>query len=175
MVRGYLLESNKVRLPLSDTAAADWCEQNYALLPWVCETFNTSPAWRWSSPALGLSRQTFAREVRVAFALLVLVGLGSIAFHATLRFELQMLDELPMLYLLEAVQAAWDPGAADVHRLLRLRSSCCGLQARRTEPPERWVREAVVAAAPFFRYRRNGCSTSTSPPSSLGAANFSFS
>src|SRR3989441_7213277 len=49
--------------------------------------------------ALGLSRQTFAREVRVAFALLVLEGLGSIAFHATLRFELQMLDELPMLYL----------------------------------------------------------------------------
>src|SRR5438128_8284265 len=47
----------------------------------------------------------------------------------------------------------------DLLRLLRLRSSCCGLQARRTEPPERWVREAAaaVAAAPFFRCRRNGC------------------
>ena len=158
------------------TASIDWCEQNYALLPWVCEAFNTvSSLAMVLAGALGFSRQTFAREVRVAFALLVLVGLGSIAFHATLRFELQMLDELPMLYLLEAVQAAWDPGAADVHRLLRLRSSCCGLQARRTEPPERWVREAAVAAAPFFRYRRNGCSTSTSPSSSLGAANFSFS
>src|SRR5438270_1961466 len=40
-----------------------------------------------------------------------------------------------------------DPGAADVHRLLRLRSSCCGLQARRSEPPERWVREAAAAVA----------------------------
>src|SRR5437016_14282196 len=70
-----------------------------------------------------------------------------------------------------------DPGAADVHRLLRLRSSCCGLQARRGEPPERWVREAAaaVAASPFFRCRRNGCSTSTSSSSSLGAANLSFS
>jgi len=82
------------------TASIDWCEQNYALLPWVCEAFNTvSSLAMVLAGALGLSRQTFAREVRVAFALLVLVGLGSIAFHATLRFELQMLDELPMLYL----------------------------------------------------------------------------
>src|SRR5881296_1200898 len=82
------------------TASIDWCEQNYALLPWVCEAFNTvSSLAIVLAGALGLSRQTFAREVRVAFALLVLVGLGSIAFHATLRFELQMLDELPMLYL----------------------------------------------------------------------------
>jgi len=75
------------------TASIDWCEQNYALLPWVCEAFNTvSSLAMVLAGALGLSRQTFAREVRVAFALLVLVGLGSIAFHATLRFELRMLD-----------------------------------------------------------------------------------
>jgi dihydroceramidase len=48
---------------------------------------------------VGLSMRRFAREIRVAFGLLVLVGVGSIAFHGTLRFELQMLDELPMLYL----------------------------------------------------------------------------
>src|SRR3982751_4542751 len=82
------------------TASIDWCEQNYALLPWVCEAFNTvSSLAMVLAGALGLSRRTVGRHVRVAFALLVLVGLGSIAFHATLRFELQMLDELPMLYL----------------------------------------------------------------------------
>jgi dihydroceramidase len=48
---------------------------------------------------IGLTSRRFATEIRIAFALLVLVGLGSVAFHGTLRFELQMLDELPMLYL----------------------------------------------------------------------------
>src|SRR5437870_13701712 len=81
------------------TASVDWCEQNYAHLPWVCEAFNTvSSLAMVLAGALGLSRQTFAREVRVAFALLVLVGLGRIASHASLRFALEMLDDLPMLY-----------------------------------------------------------------------------
>ncbi len=51
--------------------------------------------------ALGmlLHRNVLDRWTRSAFALLCLVGLGSIAFHGTLKFEFQMLDELPMLYL----------------------------------------------------------------------------
>src|SRR3982074_1587789 len=78
------------------TASVDWCEQNYAVLPWVCEAFNTvSSLAMVLAGALGLSRQTFPREVRMAFALLVLVGLGSIAFHATLRFELWILCDVP--------------------------------------------------------------------------------
>src|SRR5690606_27012868 len=38
------------------------------------------------------------RRFHMAFASVALVGLGSAAFHGTLLFELQMLDELPMLY-----------------------------------------------------------------------------
>jgi dihydroceramidase len=113
------------------TASIDWCEQNYALLPWVCEAFNTfSSLAMVLAGALGLSRQTFAPKVRAAFALLVLVGLGSIAFHATLRFGLQMLDELPMLYLVtwmawilvengpEPRLGRWFPAALVVYVLL---------------------------------------------------------
>ena len=82
------------------TASIDWCEQNYAVTPWVAEFWNTlSSLAMVVSGLVGLSSRRFAGEIRVAFALLVVVGLGSIAFHGTLRFELQMLDELPMLYL----------------------------------------------------------------------------
>jgi dihydroceramidase len=82
------------------TASIDWCEQNYALTPWVAELWNTTSSLAMVVAGLvGLSTRRFAREIRVAFGMLVVVGLGSIAFHGTLRFELQMLDELPMLYL----------------------------------------------------------------------------
>jgi dihydroceramidase len=82
------------------TASIDWCEQNYAVTPWVAEFWNTLSSLAIVAAGLvGLRTRRFAPEVRLAFALLTLVGLGSIAFHGTLRFELQMLDELPMLYL----------------------------------------------------------------------------
>ena len=82
------------------TASIDWCEQNYVVTAWVAEFWNTlSSLAMVVAGIVGLSSRRFAREVRLAFALLVLVGVGSIAFHATLRFGLQMMDELPMLYL----------------------------------------------------------------------------
>ncbi|MBC7794136.1 MAG: ceramidase [Clostridia bacterium] len=80
----------------------DWCEANYAVSPYIAEWWNTlssvamvfagfAGAWR--------ERQRGRTRFAAAFALLVIVGLGSVAFHGTLRFELQMLDELPMVYL----------------------------------------------------------------------------
>ncbi|PJF38442.1 MAG: alkaline phytoceramidase, partial [Phototrophicales bacterium] len=35
---------------------------------------------------------------RILFGMIILIGIGSVAFHATLKFHLQMLDELPMLW-----------------------------------------------------------------------------
>jgi dihydroceramidase len=84
------------------TSTIDWCEANYSVTPVVCEFFNTvSSLAMVIAGALGvfLHRRVFDVRTRWAFGLLALVGVGSIAFHGTLRFEFQILDELPMLYL----------------------------------------------------------------------------
>ncbi|MBN1204444.1 MAG: ceramidase [Myxococcaceae bacterium] len=84
------------------TSSVDWCETNYEHLHYICELFNTlSSLAMVVAGLLGivLHRRVLERRFLLAFALLSVVGLGSIAFHATLRFELQMLDELPMIYL----------------------------------------------------------------------------
>ncbi len=88
------------------TSTVDWCEVNYAVTPFVCEFFNTlSSLAMIAAGVLGalLHRHVFDRWTLAAFGLLGLVGVGSVAFHGTLRFELQMLDELPMLYLVALV------------------------------------------------------------------------
>jgi dihydroceramidase len=83
------------------TASVDWCEANYQWSSWIAEPANTV-----SSLAMVLAgiygvvrHRRLPSRYRVANALLALVGVGSVAFHGTLKFELQMLDELPMLYL----------------------------------------------------------------------------
>jgi len=86
----------------SPTASVDWCEADYRFSPIVCELFNTvSSLAMVLGGILGWSLHRRALEGRfsVAFGLLAFVGVGSAAFHATLRFGLQMLDELPMVYL----------------------------------------------------------------------------
>lgn len=83
------------------TATVDWCESNYAHSFYVCEFFNTvSSLSMVVAGVLGAALHWRLLEKRflLAFLAVSVVGIGSIAFHASLRFELQMLDELPMLY-----------------------------------------------------------------------------
>jgi len=83
------------------TASVDWCEQNYAHVSYVCELFNTISSL--SMLLVGLCgalwhRRVLEKRFALVFSSVALVGVGSVAFHGTLIFELQMLDELPMLY-----------------------------------------------------------------------------
>eukprot|EP00928_Gymnodinium_smaydae_P058547 TRINITY_DN4173_c2_g2_i1.p1 TRINITY_DN4173_c2_g2~~TRINITY_DN4173_c2_g2_i1.p1 ORF type:complete len:293 (+),score=35.85 TRINITY_DN4173_c2_g2_i1:28-906(+) len=86
------------------TATVNWCEHDYAVHNIVAEWHNT-----WSNlafiafPALtGLYRCLAERAERrfvACYSLLLVVGLGSTWFHATLRWEGQLCDELPMLWI----------------------------------------------------------------------------
>lgn len=83
------------------TSSVDWCEANYAHVPIVAELYNTLSSLAIVAAGvvgLWMHRRLLERRFLLCFASVALVGLGSIAFHATLRFELQMADELPMLY-----------------------------------------------------------------------------
>jgi dihydroceramidase len=83
------------------TSSHDWCEVNYEHTRLICELFNTvSSLAMVAAGVLGiwLHRRTLERRFQLAYLIVAVVGLGSIAFHATLHRELQMLDELPMLY-----------------------------------------------------------------------------
>jgi len=104
---------------LGAAASKDWCEANYAMSPFIAEWWNT-----WSSLAIvaagvwGLWRwRGGATEVRFrwAFAAIALVGVGSVAFHATLLRLAQASDELPMIYagLLFAYLLRWRSEPAD--------------------------------------------------------------
>ncbi|WP_224362428.1 ceramidase [Hyalangium versicolor] len=88
------------------TSTVDWCETNYQHVFYIAELFNSvSSLAMVLAGVLGilLHRNVLERRFLVAFALVSVVGLGSIAFHATLLFQCQMLDELPMLYLALAI------------------------------------------------------------------------
>ncbi|KAH9987709.1 ceramidase [Russula vinacea] len=85
------------------TATLDWCEANYQFSRYVAEMSNTfsnlffvyiSLYGAWLS-----LRQSLPARYLVGFAGCALVGLGSIFFHATLLYEAQLADELPMIYM----------------------------------------------------------------------------
>ncbi len=88
------------------TATVDWCETNYEHVHHVSELFNSVSSLAMvlvGVLGIALHRGVLERRFTLAFALVSVVGLGSVAFHSTLRFEHQMMDELPMLYLVSVI------------------------------------------------------------------------
>ncbi|CAH3026995.1 unnamed protein product [Porites evermanni] len=84
------------------TATIDWCEENYAVSSFLAEFWNTISNWLFLLPTLfgaWLSWKTkLERRYTLTFISLFVVGIGSLCFHATLLYEMQLLDELPMIY-----------------------------------------------------------------------------
>lgn len=84
------------------TSTLDWCEQNYEVTRYVAEFWNTITNGVMICTGLkglyDVHTQGFEKRFHLCFASLLIVGLGSWLFHMTLRYEMQLLDELPMVW-----------------------------------------------------------------------------
>ena len=83
------------------TSSVDWCELNYVVLDWVAEFWNSLSSFAMVGVGLwGIlsHRNVLEKRFLLAFFFVTLLGLGSVLFHASLKHETQMCDELPMLY-----------------------------------------------------------------------------
>ncbi|XP_037090179.1 alkaline ceramidase 3-like [Pollicipes pollicipes] len=84
------------------TSTLDWCEANYVVSSYIAEFWNTVSNLAMILPPLygiyEVCRQKFEIRFAICFVLLLVVGLGSWAFHMTLLYEMQLSDELPMVF-----------------------------------------------------------------------------
>jgi len=84
------------------TSSIDFCEPNYQHTRYVAELHNSwSSLWLSFLPLVGLLYSNPTRELRfvLMYVVLIIVGLGSVALHATIKAFPQSLDEVPMLWM----------------------------------------------------------------------------
>lgn len=85
------------------TSTIDWCESNYIVTYYIAEFWNSVSNLSFIIPPLIVCRQLWSSPQVDKVYLLSLVymaftGLGSFAFHSTLKFEMQLWDELSMVW-----------------------------------------------------------------------------
>jgi len=84
------------------TSTLDWCEDNYEVSWYIAEFWNTVTNLSMILPPIWGIYRSIQRglETRylVGFSALLLVGVGSTMFHMTLKWSMQLLDEIPMVW-----------------------------------------------------------------------------
>ncbi|XP_077862924.1 alkaline ceramidase 3-like [Saccoglossus kowalevskii] len=84
------------------TSTLDWCEENYVVTSYIAEFWNTVSNLAFIIPPfLGMIQAIQDKlEIRfiIAYFSLLAVGIGSWFFHMTLLYEMQLFDELPMIW-----------------------------------------------------------------------------
>ncbi|KAI8049619.1 ceramidase-domain-containing protein [Syncephalis plumigaleata] len=84
------------------TANIEWCEENYATCKYIAEFYNTITNALFIVFAIyGIytaQKLKLERRFALTFASYMLIGVGSWGFHMTLLYEMQLMDELPMVF-----------------------------------------------------------------------------
>ncbi|KAL2118942.1 hypothetical protein VTJ04DRAFT_5901 [Mycothermus thermophilus] len=84
------------------TSTLNWCEEDYNISFYCAEVVNTLTnlvflwlGWRGLRDVISFGHSRVFILVYLGY---MVVGLGSMAFHTTLKYEMQLADELPMIY-----------------------------------------------------------------------------
>ena len=84
------------------SSTINWCETNYEVNYYIAEFWNTITNLGMIIPPIYglLNCRKLGIEARYTFSFIMnlLVGIGSWMFHMTLTFEMQLLDEIPMMW-----------------------------------------------------------------------------
>ncbi|KAJ3797928.1 ceramidase [Lentinula aff. detonsa] len=99
----------------SITASLDWCEANYQFSYYIAELANTLSNFFTLYLAIRGARRLQQESLPGRFIVgcigFALIGVGSFAFHASLLYEAQLLDELPMIYVASmSIWILYQPG-----------------------------------------------------------------
>ena len=97
------------------TSSINWCERDYTHTPYIAEFYNTLSnlpiivlsAWAYVRSTRGPTTQPI--QVQHCYLYLLVVFVGSFAFHATLTYAGQIADEFPMIAGVCAYHVALTP------------------------------------------------------------------
>ncbi|EKC97347.1 ceramidase [Trichosporon asahii var. asahii CBS 8904] len=85
------------------TSTIDWCELNYVYSWYIAELVNTLTNVPVIFLGLYCAWATWKAGAPKRYSLVHLglagIGIGSFGFHGTLKWEWQLMDELPMIYV----------------------------------------------------------------------------
>ncbi|ODV93583.1 hypothetical protein PACTADRAFT_4486 [Pachysolen tannophilus NRRL Y-2460] len=85
------------------TATIDWCEENYVISPFFAEFINATTNLSFFILSMYHLYSALKNKLGNLFIFVSIgmgvVGLGSWFFHMTLKYEFQLMDELPMIYV----------------------------------------------------------------------------
>ncbi|TLS27349.1 hypothetical protein PpBr36_05102 [Pyricularia pennisetigena] len=84
------------------TSTLNWCEEDYNITPYIAEFVNTFTnlifIWLGVKGIRNCIANGFSPALTLSFVGYVVIGLGSMAFHGTLWYSMQLADELPMIW-----------------------------------------------------------------------------